>query len=176
MADSSGMRIKQALQALVGLLAALVTAGLILSVIFGLWFSMEELKAPLSEVWAGALTLAILGVMSALPVVLVGAPILYFAFRRFGWFRPGRSAAGGAVLGALAFPVYLTLLSVSRGLFGLETLGHGLFSLDTLGFGLLGAPVGALGGLVFWWIAARPLDPTYRRDGLPKIASPRSEN
>ncbi len=166
MADSSGMRIKQALQALVGLLAALTTAGLVLSVIFGLWFSMEEQEAPFSEVWAGALTLAYLGVMSALPVVLVGAPILYFAFRRFGWFMPGRSAAGGAVLGALVFPVYLTLLSGWRG----------LFSLDTLGFGLLGAPVGALGGLVFWWIAARPLDPTYRRDGLPKIAAPRSEN
>jgi hypothetical protein len=153
------MRVKQALQAFVGLLAALIAAGLVLSVIFGLWGSMEEQEVPFSEVWAGALTLAYLGVMSALPVVLVGAPVLYFAFRRFGWFMPGRSAAGGAVLGALVFPVWLILSDVWRGLFSLETLGGGLFSLGTLGFGLLGALVGALGGLVFWWIAARPLDP-----------------
>ena len=166
MVAPSGMRIKQALQALVGLLAALITAGLVLSVIFGLWFSMEGQEAPFAEVWGPALTLANLGVMYALPVVLVGAPILYISFRRFGWFMPGRSAAGGAVLGALVLPVRLILSGI----------WHDLFSLETLGYGLLGALTGAAGGLVFWWIAARPLDPTNRRDGLPEIASPRSEN
>ncbi|MEE8562420.1 MAG: hypothetical protein V3S92_02250 [Alphaproteobacteria bacterium] len=159
-------RIKQALQALVGLFAALITAGLILSVIFSLGHLVDGQEAPFAEDWGLALIFAYFGVMSALPVVLVGASILYIAFRRFGWFMPWQSAAGGAVLGALVFPVRTTLSSGWRG----------LFSLETLAFGLLGAVVGAVGGLVFWWIAARPLDPTDRRDGLPEIASPRSEN
>ena len=126
---------------------------------------MDEPEAPFAEVWGLALTLAYLGVVYALPVVLVGASILYIAFRRLGWFMPGRSVAGGAVLGALVSPVRLILAG--------EWLD--LFSLETLAYGLLGALVGAAGGLAFWWIAARPLDPTNRRNGLLDIPSPRSE-
>ena len=111
---------------------------------------MEGQKATFAEVWESVLILAYVGVQFATPVVLVGTPILYIAFRRLGWFKLGQSAAGGAVLGALVFPVRLLLSGE----------WHGLFSLETLGWGLFGALVGVFGGLVFWWIAARPLGNT----------------
>ena len=102
--------------------------------------------------------------MLALPVVLAGTLVLYVAFRRLGWFLAGQSAAGGAVLGALVAPAEVIVTGD----------WEGLFSLEILGYGLLGALPGAVGGLVFWWIAARPLAPAKKHDGLPETAAPQS--
>jgi hypothetical protein len=143
------MRVKQALQAFGGLLAALLSAILVLSVIFGFLISFDSAETSFTDVWGFTHSVAYITAIYVLPVVLVGGFILYFAYRRFGWFKPGQSAAGGAVLGATVFPINLIA----------SDLWRGLFSLETLGASLLGTLAGAIGGLVFWWIAARPLDP-----------------
>ncbi len=158
---SSVTRKVQTLQALLALLAALLTAGFALFIIFGLLFWLDEPGASLASVLGPAWTIAYLGVMLALPVALAGTPVLYVAFRRLGWFLARQSVAGGAVLGALVLPAGLLVMDL-RG---------GLFSSEILGFGLLGALPGAVGGLVFWWIAARPLAPAKKHDGLPETAA-----
>ncbi len=162
---SSGTRKVQALQAVLALLAALLEAGCALLILFGrlfgLFFWLDEPEAPLASVLGSAWPIAYTGVMLALPVVLTGALVFYVAFRRLGWFLAWQSAAGGAVLGALVAPAELIVTGD----------WEGLFSLELLGFGLLGALPGAVGGLVFWWIAARPLAPAKKHDGLPETAA-----
>ena len=161
---SSGTRKVQALLALLALLAALLAAGFALFITFGVYFWLDEPGAPLASVLGKALMIGIVGVIWALPVVLAGTTVLYVAFRRLGCFLAWQSAAGGAVLGALVLPVGLIVMGLRKGLFIEEILG----------FGLLGALPGAVGGLVFWWVAARPLAPENKPDGPPESAAPRS--
>ncbi len=165
---SRATRKVQALQAVLALLAALLAAGFALFIVFGVIFWFDEPGAPLASVFGEALMIGYGGVIWALPVVLAGTPVLYVAFRRLGWFLARQSAAGGAVLGALVVPAQLIVELIVRGEWA------GLFSLEVLGFGLFGALPGAVGGLVFWWIAARPLAPAKKHDGLPETAAPQS--
>ncbi len=165
---SSATRKVQALQALLALLAALLAAGFALFIIFGVYFWFDEPGAPLASVLGEALMIGYGGVIWALPVVLAGTLVLYVAFRRLGWFLAGQSAAGGAVLGALVVPAKLIVELIVRGEW------EGLFSLEVLVYGLFGALPGAIGGLAFWWIAARPLDTRNKHDGLPETAAPQS--
>ncbi len=158
MADPIDMPIKHVLRALAGLLAALIVAGLVLFVISGLVLSLFSLaleEASFAGVWGIALSVAYAGVVFALPVVLIGGSIFYVAFRRFGWITSWQSTAGGAFLRALATPIGDIL----------SGYWHKVFSLEILAFGLLGALVGAVGGLGFWWIAVRSLQAADRRDG-----------
>lgn len=157
MADPIEMPIKQALRALAGLLAALISAGLVVMVAFGLIFSFDSSSAEgafVFEIWESAFYVGLTGVGFALPVVLVGTPIFYLTFRHFGWRKSADSAAGGAFLGALVFPVQATLTGDWQD----------LLSFEILAFGLLGALVGAVGGLGFWWVAVRTMRTTPRHD------------
>ena len=154
----------QALQAVLALLAALLAAGFTLFIIFCLLLWLVSPGAPLASVLEAAWSIAYVAMMFAVPVALAGTPVLYVAFRRLGWFRARQSAAGGAVLGALVTPVEQIVM----------VDWAGLFSSEVLGIGLLGTPPGAVGGLVFWWIAARPLAPAKKHDGLPESAAPQS--